>query len=300
LAQTRKDNGFKRREAAAAENAVTQLIKDETYSEVEMKLADGASMMISIGNCQDKGVRSYQEDSFGYSNIADGSVLSKRGMMAVLSDGMGGLSDGKTVSSYAVQAAISMFERINPKVNIRLQLESIVAQINKNVCTQYLSNGVSKAGATIVIAYIYKNRIYWACVGDSRLYCFRNGNLLQMNEDHDYKNQLLRDYIDKNATLESANSDAQKDRLVSFIGKEGLEGTDSSVIGYRIKPGDMFVLCSDGIYNAISEDSLTELLTANDAQAASEKIVERVKSAHFPGQDNMTVMVIGCKKKQQK
>ena len=168
---------------------------------VELKLTANASMYINTGNSQSQGARPYQEDSFGYSNIIDSNIVSNKGMLAILSDGMGGLSNGKNVADYVVQASIAMFESVNPMGNISEQLRNIVRYINKAVCEQYAAGGGSRAGATMVFAYIFKNRIYWITVGDSRLYCYRNGRLLQMNEDPDYKNQLYRKYIEEGGNL---------------------------------------------------------------------------------------------------
>ncbi len=168
-------------------------------------------------------------------------------MLAILSDGMGGLANGKSVADYVVQASIAMFDSINPQADISEQLMNIVRYINNSVCEQYAADGSSKAGATMVFAYIFKNRIYWITVGDSRLYCYRNGNLLQMNEDHDYKNQLYREYINEGGNLQDVEQDGQKDSLVCFIGKREIPYVDVSIKGYKIKPNDTFVLCSDGI-----------------------------------------------------
>lgn len=264
---------------------------------VELRLAAGASMHINTGNSQNQGARPYQEDSFGYSNIIDSNTVSDKGMFAILSDGMGGLSDGKNVSNYVVQSSISLFESINPRYNIPDQLKKIAQHINKGICDKYSAHGTSKAGATMVLAYIFKNRIYWITLGDSRLYCFRNGHLLQMNEDHDYKNQLLREYIHGGGSLAEIEADKQKDSLVCFIGKKNLPYADVSLRGYKIKPNDTFVLCSDGIYNALTEDTIKNILSGYDAQVASDKIVSEVVRAGFPGQDNMTVMVIKCERK---
>lgn len=263
---------------------------------VKLRLARDAFMYVNTGNCQNQGARPYQEDSFGYSDIINSDVVSEKGLFAVLSDGIGGLSDGKEVSSYVVQAAISAFEGIDPRGSIHLMLKSIVEGINKNICENYVQNGVSTAGATVVLAYIFKNRIYWACAGDSRLYLLRNGKMLALNEDHDYKNELFREYLRENIELAAVESNPQRDSLVSFIGKAGQLNIDCSVTGFRIKPGDTFVLCSDGIYNGISDETMAEILSVNDAQEASEAIVRSVLDMRYPGQDNMTVMVIKCSK----
>ena len=243
----------KKRGSGSGRNNVSDISKvSDLKVGVELKLIPGTSMYINTGNSQNQGARPYQEDSFGYSNIIDSEIVSKKGLIAILSDGMGGLANGKNVADYVVQASIAMFDSINPQNSISEQLENIAYYINNNVCEQYSAEvGGSKAGATMVFAYIFKNRIYWITVGDSRLYCFRNGHMLQMNEDHDYKNRLYRDYIDVGGNLREIEEDSQKDSLVCFIGKKELPYVDVSLKGYKIKPNDTFVLCSDGIYNGI-------------------------------------------------
>lgn len=262
----------------------------------ELKLTPRISMFINIGNCQNQGARTYQEDAFGYSNIVSSDVITNNGILAVLSDGMGGLKDGKIVSEYVVQGTVTLLDSIDPRKPVSPQLEAILNGLNENVCGRYASDGKSSAGATAVIAYIYKNRIYWAAVGDSRIYCLRKKHMLQMNEDHDYKNKLFRKYLDGEAELDEAENNPQKDSLISFIGREGMPCIDSSIKGFKIRPNDTFVLCSDGVYNGITEDTMREILLSNDAQSASEKIIDSVLAAGFPGQDNMTVMVIKCSK----
>lgn len=265
---------------------------------VEMKLTPWASIYINTGNSQNQGARTYQEDAFGYSNIIDSSVVSSKGILAVLSDGMGGLSNGKSVADYVVQTSLSLFETLDPRKNISAQLENMIRVINDQICERYTDNGVSRAGATAVLAYFFKNRIYWVTAGDSRLYCFRNGHMLQLNEDHDYKNQLYRAFLAGEGSLLDAETDGQKDSLVSFMGKKGLPCVDISRRGYRVQPEDIFVLCSDGIYNGISSDTMKDILSSCDAQDASERIVSDILASHFPGQDNMTVLVIKCQKKR--
>lgn len=280
-------------------NAQTQFDMPIARVEVELQLAAGVSMYINTGNSQNQGSRPYQEDSFGYSNLTDSGVVSGKGLLAVLSDGMGGLQDGKSVADYVVQSSIAMFNAngLNPRDDIGMQLNNIFCRINESICEKYSSIGTNVAGATAVLAYIFKNRIYWLTVGDSRLYCFREGHLLQMNEDHDYKNHLYREYIDEGGSISEIEADPQKDSLVCFVGTKDIPHIDIGHKGYRIKPNDIFVLCSDGIYNGITKESMEAILSScENVQEASDRIVSEVLAAGFPGQDNMTVMVIKCRK----
>lgn len=266
-------------------------VREPAGDGVRLRLTSSASMYIHTGNSQNQGARPYQEDSFGYSNITDSKLLSEKGMFAILSDGMGGLANGKEVADFTVKAAIELFDSVNPAMNISEQLVNIAKFVNQKICERYTAQS---SGATLVLAYIYKNRIYWVCAGDSRLYCIRNGNMLQMNEDHDYKNRLFRDYIKNGGDLAAIEKERQKDSLVCYIGKKDIPYFDVSYKGYRIRPNDIFVLCSDGIYNGISTEAIRKAATEQGAQAACETIVSSVVARNLPSQDNMTVMVIKC------
>ena len=290
-------NSRKRRKLARepAEMSMRSIVPSKTIG-MELQLVANVSMFIHTGNGQHQGAREYQEDSFGYTNITDKRLLTNKGMFAILSDGMGGLENGKAVADYTVQAMISLFDNMDPRKEVADQLRLFAQRINDSICKQFNRTGVSKAGATLVCAYIFKNRIYWITMGDSRLYCLRGKHLLQMNEDHDYKNHLLREYLEGKGSLQEIQLEPQKDNLISFIGRKDISYMDVSVRGYRIKPGDTFVLCSDGIYNGISEASMKEILMNNNAQTASDMIVSSVVQSRFPGQDNMTIMVVKCEK----
>lgn len=263
----------------------------------ELKLSANASMYISTGLCQNIGQRPYQEDACGFTNVTDSVTVSEKGLFAVLSDGMGGLSNGREVAQYVVDSAVKSFETINPKRSISDQLKAITIYINDGICRQYVSSGQSTAGATMVLVYVFKNRIYWVSCGDSRLYLVRKNGIFQMNEDHDYKNLLYREYLAVGTNLDEIDSEPQKDSLVSFMGKEHMPYADVSVKGFEIKPGDSFVICSDGVYNAIEEETIKSIVLENDAKSAGSKIVETVCGEGCYGQDNMTVMVIKCERK---
>jgi protein phosphatase len=138
---------------------------------------------------------------------------------------------------------------------------------------------------------IYKDKLFWACVGDSRIYLFRNGYLYQLNEDHDYKNKLLKEYIDGFGTLDAAFSDPQRDSLTSYIGNPDMPFIDTNKLSFSLQKGDKVMLCSDGIYNSVSNFELIKRLK-DDPQLASERIAQDVLDKKISTQDNLTVMII--------
>jgi len=253
---------------------------------------DGGALTVKTGNCSHWGEREYQEDSFGFSDIVDSGAVSDKGILAVLGDGMGGLANGRAISEYTVSSFIKMFEVVDYDAPFEPQMMIIAEKINDEVCKNFSIGGKSGAGSTLVAAFVYKLRLYWLCVGDSRLYLLRGGLLYPVNEDHDYANQLLAEYLRGRLGLESIQADPQKDSLTSYIGNEKLPFIDSNPRGFPICRDDTIVLCSDGVYNSLSEARIIEALEANDPQRACEDVARQVLDCGVPGQDNLTIMAI--------
>ena len=236
--------------------------------------ADIGNGIVTLGNAQHQGARPYQEDSFGFSSIEKSGVTS-RGLLAVLADGMGGLKNGKAVSSNAVTSLISWFNSENVFCNSGEELKNVVSAINKRICDVYCSDGKVSSGTTIVAALVKDGFLHWLCIGDSRLYLKRDNKLYQVNEDHDYLNQLLSDVIDETLTANEAFADKKKDCLVGCIGNRELESFDYSKRGFRLKDGDILVLCSDGVYNALTQSEFNMSIT-HDAMSSCRNIVDLI------------------------
>lgn len=246
--------------------------------------------LLKFGNSQHIGDRRNQEDSFGYSSTS-GSEISEKGVLAVLADGMGGLSNGKQISEYVVSASKAMFEKLDYAMPFPEQLENMVTKINSTVCENFTFDGKSNAGSTMVVAFVYKTRLYWAAVGDSRLYLLREGLLYQINEDHDFFNEMMGQVIHDDMLLEEAQKNEQKDSLTSYVGSERLPYIDLCKRGFALQKEDKLVLCSDGVYNAVSNAEMVEYLQ-DEPQSAADRLVRNIVKKKLPSQDNITVMVI--------
>lgn len=244
-----------------------------------------------VGNAQHIGKRKAQEDYFGFSDITSSERIARKGICAVLSDGMGGLSNGREISEYVVATTLALFENLDYSLSICAQLEAIAKKINEKVSKEFSQDGKSQAGSTLVATVIYKDKLFWACIGDSRIYLFRNGYLYQLNEDHNYKNKLLKDYIEGAVPLNAAFEDPQKDSLTSYIGNSNIQCIDANRISFSLQKGDKIMLCSDGVYNSLSDFELINRLK-EEPQLASEKIAQDVLNKKISSQDNLTVMII--------
>lgn len=259
------------------------------------KIAIGAGLEIALGNAQHQGGREYQEDSFGFSDT-EAEAVAQRGLLAVLADGMGGLSNGKAVSETVVARMLTWYTH-SPAVNFKGEdLKAAISQINAEISATYSAGGAVRSGSTVVAATIKRSRLHWLCVGDSRIYLKRGKRIYQVNEDHDFLNQLLDEAIIAGEGMQEPFLNPQKDSLVGCIGKPALDCFDYSKSGYPLEGGDKIMLCSDGVYNSLSESELSSLLDS-DPMSAAESIKNEVLKKGYPGQDNLTVIVIAIYQK---
>lgn len=249
-----------------------------------------SNMKLLIGNAQHQGSRNYQEDSFGISDIST-EALEAKGIFAVLADGMGGLSNGKEISQQTVTSLLNWFSTHWTANSTNENLKNYVVALNAELSRRFCNSDRINSGTTLVTAHIKDGFLNWLCVGDSRLYVKRNGKLYQVNEDHDYLNQLLSSVIDDTITLDMAMDNTQKDSLAACIGKEDLDVFDYSKQGFRLQNGDMLILCSDGVYNAFSHDEFNNLLQG-DPMSVAENLKYRIQAKNIPHQDNNTVIII--------
>ena len=257
--------------------------------------ADMPNAIVSIGNGQHQGARPYQEDSFGFSDVSPATVA-RKGVLAVLADGMGGLKNGRAVSGTLVAKMLEVFNAPNVMCTTGQDLKTVATAINREVCNTFCSSGRIESGSTLVSVIIKDGYLHWLCVGDSRLYIKRGERIYQVNEDHDFLNQMLDDVITGNDSMADALSNPQKDSLVGCIGKKDLDLFDYSKRGYKLKHGDLIVLCSDGIYNALSYAELCANVTY-DAMGSCSNIINLVASKRIPNQDNNTILVLSYQEK---
>jgi len=245
---------------------------------------------IKIGNAQHQGRRDYQEDSFGISDT-NSEFIQNKGVLAILADGMGGLSNGKAVSEHVISSLLAWFRDPSTVCRFGQDIKNAVTAVNAQICDIYCRDGNVNSGSTVIATLIKDGVMHWLAVGDSRIYLKRGARMYQVNEDHDFLNQLLDDVITSGDSPAAAFSNPQKDSLVGCIGKPDLDCFDYSKRGLPLCNGDKIVLCSDGVYNALSTDEINSFLSA-EPMIAAENIKNAVLKKHYSGQDNLTVIVI--------
>lgn len=252
--------------------------------------AGGNVTSLAVGKVHEQGARKSQQDCFAVSPV---EMARDRGLLAVVADGMGGLSDGDRVSQAAVGAMLDAF--LSSPADPAILLPSLLARANRAVNALLGEEGLNQSGSTLAAAYIRDGAAYYLSVGDSRICLLRAGELYQLNREHIYRNELLVGAVNGSGTFEQAVAHPKAGGLTSYLGMGQLKYVDLPAAPLWLRPGDKLVLMSDGVYNALSPAELTRALDG-DARRAAEQVAAAVQAKGYAHQDNYTAIIIQCGK----
>jgi len=234
--------------------------------------------------------------SFGRTDIGmkrkvnqDAFLIDEANGLFLVADGMGGHKGGEVASQLAIQVIhdycsgkkdLPMAERISLSVN--MACEEIYKRAAENP-------DLLGMGTTILALLIEKGEACLGQVGDSRGYLISEGKLWQITEDH----SLLNEEIRAGRLIASQAKDYQfKNVITRSVGYESRVSVDI----YRriLRPGDGFLLCSDGLSGLVTIEEMEEILKENELEAALSELVALANSRG--GDDNITVLA--CKTKE--
>lgn len=242
-------------------------------------------------NAQHIGSRGEQQDSFCFSNPDDAPRLARNGLLAVVADGMGGMALGQEASRIACRVALEVYER--PAPSVFAMLDAIVAEATQAVHRRADEAGLAgDVGTTLVAVAVHADALHWRSVGDSRLYLFRDGHLTRLTADHIHGRSLLRAVGQGTLDREDALADPEFGALTSFIGLPEVQEVDGNVRPFSLCTGDRVLLCSDGLYNALSEADIEACLRAAPQGEGAHALVQTALDAQRPNQDNVTVSLL--------
>ena len=150
----------------------------------------------------------------------------------------------------------------------------------------------------MVAAVIYEDKLYFASVGDSFAYLFRNRQLVRLNSSHNLINEEHACTI-RNESLDPlpGKSIKQGEALTQFLGMRDQGETDYNIKPLKLKPGDVVMLCSDGVAGVLSEACMSECLSYGRPVDMCASLEEEVKKANRKYQDNYTALLVQCRTK---
>jgi serine/threonine protein phosphatase PrpC len=230
-------------------------------------------------------------------NNEDSVALDEPGRIAVLADGMGGYNAGEVASGMASERVrgelctrLKTLGATPTDTELKTALLDAVDSANREVFEAAMSHPeYAGMGTTLVVAVYRGERLWLGHIGDSRGYRFRNGHLEQLTRDH----SLLQEQIDAGLiTAEQAAYSMHKNLVTRAVGVDEL--VDLEIHDYPVEPGDLLLMCSDGLSDMLTDDQIEQLLRTNDSlPAAGAMLVQAANAAG--GRDNIAVILARAK-----
>lgn len=275
-----------------AENTISHGVNTASYINTEQRrkknLYSSANQRVQFGSATIIGKREYQQDA-----LATSFVPGEEKYIAVLCDGMGGMNGGEQASALCVDIMINAFNSGVDFVPMFFQENIIeIDDAVASICDEY-GNPIG-AGSTLISVIIDKDDFYWASVGDSHIYVIRGDEMLRVNTEHNYMLELQRAVSRGEITQEEALSDPKKDALISYMGMGGVYLMDINQKPLKLYKNDIIVLCSDGLYRALSDDEILDTVKRyiSSPQLTADVLVDMVQKKDRPHQDNTSVIVV--------
>jgi PPM family protein phosphatase len=201
-----------------------------------------------------------------------------------VADGMGGAQAGEVASRLTAAAFREYHEADGLPPDERIQ--SIIQEANRRIYERARADSdVSGMGTTVTAALLTGGRVTLGHVGDSRAYRIRDGELEQLTEDHSLVADLMRS---GRLTPEEAEAHPQRSVITRALGTDPHVDVDTMAV--EAEPGDVFLLCSDGLTTMVGDEDILGILAA--APTLGDAAKELVRAANTGGgEDNVTVVL---------
>ena len=249
------------------------------------KLAKSANAAVcGYDVLHEQGRRDSQQDAF----CVTGQEPS--GILAAVADGMGGLVNSGEVSQMLADALTDGFApdpQISPVQQLQLTVQRAIEKVDA-----LLQDRPSRSGSTLVVCLVQNGGLSWLSIGDSRIYLWRNGGLIQLNREHNFSHDLTLLALQGDLTLEEAGADPRRENLTSYIGRGFPRSVEWNEEPVSLLPGDQILLVSDGVYRALSQSELADCLAQSTAQKSVQLMDSLIQKKDFPNQDNYTGVVL--------
>lgn len=241
------------------------------------------------------GNRQYQQDAVYVSKSKILAANKKTRVLGIVCDGMGGMADGGKASQTAIQMMVQGFAQIEKASSIDIPgfFHQGIQAVDKTIYNFPKENGKG-SGTTMVAVIAEDNKLYWASVGDSRIYIIRGGSMKQVTRDHNYWLRLQEMVAAGQMSQEEAMGKRQKEALISFLGIGNVSLMDINTQPFEMQTGDTVMLCSDGITKTLPDEQIKKIITA-DIVSLEEKAKTLVRAAvtnNTHSQDNTSVAIL--------
>ncbi len=229
--------------------------------------------------------RDHNEDAI-WVTPADHPRAAARGRLVIVADGMGGHNAGEVASQAAVRGVFDRYYADN-EADVHRSLDNAVRRTNAELHNQAQANPAQRGmGTTLTAAVIRGNRVYWAHVGDSRLYLIRGGQIEQLTSDHSWVEEQVRAGV---LTRLQAESHPQRNVITRALATNPDVKVDHG--DRELAASDVLLLCSDGLNTEVGDAQMAAHATkAATLKDAVDRLIQLANDNG--GEDNISVAVM--------
>ena len=241
-------------------------------------------MKFSIYQDSLTGARPINQDRMGYAFTRDCLLM-------LVADGMGGHQRGEAAAQVAMQSVASSFQRqAQPALaDPPAFLDEALLQAHRDILQYQVTHGMSESPRTTVVACLVQGgKAWWAHAGDSRAYWIRNGAVVSRTRDHSKVESLLAMGL---LAPGAENRHPDRNKVLNCLGSP-FQPTIEVSPGATLQPGDLLLLCSDGVWAPLAEGALIEGFIGADVKRAVPDLVRRSVAAAGRLADNATALAM--------
>jgi protein phosphatase len=251
---------------------------------------------VQFGQASDSGkVRTNNEDALGSFIPASRQLARSHGFLFVVADGVGGLDFGEVASATAISVITEAFEKAQPGAMLIGVMPKLIEKANTAVhdCALAPRHNGHRMATTVVACALRYDQAVVSHVGDSRCYLVRNGRARQITQDHTLVNEQRKMGLISTAEIPSSES---RHVLLRSLGPEMFVSPDTTAL--TLQPGDVLVLCTDGLHDEMSEAEIATLASQKkDASQIARELVAR--AVEIDGGDNTSAIVVRVRSVEQ-
>jgi serine/threonine protein phosphatase PrpC len=243
---------------------------------------------IELASLTDVGCqRENNEDRYSYWEPANDQEFELKGRLAIVADGMGGYEGGQEASRIAVETVEEIYSSSSVR-DPRAALMKAFQEAHRRIREHAQKHPTLRnMGTTCTSIVILAGQLYFAHVGDSRLYLIRDGKISRITNDHSYVGKLVEHGVIR---AEDAETHPQRHILTSALGSGPEIFPDVPESPRALQSGDVLVLCSDGLWGVVGDQAVESAVAATKVSDAAATLVEKAKA--LGGPDNITLQIL--------
>lgn len=230
--------------------------------------------------------RETNEDCCRFITPEEPGKLKSKGVLALVCDGMGGHAAGEIASRAAAEIISRGYYKSSKPP--QAALGEAFREANRAIyLTSRKQAHLKGMGTTCTAMVVHDGGVFLAQVGDSRLYLVRGGGIYLMSEDHSAVMEMVRRGM---MSLEEARKHEDKNIILRALGSQPEVIVSTWKTPFPVRDQDRFVLCSDGLYEMVTDEEIGKMVTEDEPQEASDRLIALANERG--GHDNITVIIV--------